>query len=854
MPRIAIAFILPMLQSKYCIAKPTSPLSFIFAAIQKDEQKMTISYKWLSEYLPVTVDPERLSRILTSIGLEVESMHPYDEVKGGLQGLLIGEVLTTEKHPNADKLTLTTVSIGGNTPVNIVCGAPNVAVGQKVVVAPVGSTIYPASGEPLTMSKRKIRGSESEGMICAEDEIGLGTSHDGIMVLPADAMVGTPAVEYFKPYSDIVYEIGLTPNRMDAMSHWGVARDVCAYLSHHDKKDLPTGQAGIKPKLPVSNGLKADNNSLPVEVTVENATACPRYSGVSIANITVDASPKWLQEKIKAIGLRPINNIVDITNYIQHETGQPLHAFDADKIGGKKVVVRNLPEGTSFITLDEKERKLSADDLMICDDKEGMCIAGVFGGIHSGVTEVTKNIFLESAFFDGITLRKTSFRHGLRTDAASRFEKGTDISNTVTVLKRAASLIKEICGGEIASEIVDVYPSPKPKTEVAVKWHYIKKLSGKNYHPDAVKNILTSLGFEIIKEGIDELRVAVPYHKPDISLPADIVEEIVRIDGLDNIEIPGSITITPAVQENYATDVYKEKVANYLAGLGFNEMMTNSITNAAYFSEAEQQSMVKMTNSLSAELNILRNSLFETALEVVAHNLNHKNNSLRLFEFGRAYNTGGSTGYIETEKLCLVISGNKTEDAWKQKATGSDFYLLKGTVDAVLKSLGVSADSVETTDVPKLNNHIVYKFNNTIIAGAGEVNKEVLAKSGIKQPVFFAGLNWELLAQLAAGHKPVIKEIPKYPVVQRDLAMVVAKSLAWEQVKQTVQKVKINTLQEIKLFDIFESEKLGANKKSVAVNFTFLDKDKTLTDKEIEDWMNKIMTTLEKDLQAEIRK
>jgi phenylalanyl-tRNA synthetase beta chain len=808
---------------------------------------MTISYKWLSEYLPVTVDPERLSRILTSIGLEVESMHPYEEVKGGLQGLVIGEVLSTEKHPNADKLTLTKVNIGSGEPLQIVCGAPNVAAGQKVVVAPVGTTIYPAAGEPLTMKVAKIRSIESYGMICAEDEIGLGTSHAGIMILPVEVKVGTTAIEYFQPYEDIIYEIGLTPNRMDAMSHWGVARDVCAYLSHHDKK-------GTKPKLPTSNGFKIDNTSLTIDVKVENETACPRYSGISIANITVKESPKWLQQKLKAIGLRPINNIVDITNYIQHETGQPLHAFDADLIADKKIVVKNLPEGTKFITLDEKERTLSAEDLMICDAKEGICIAGVFGGLHSGVTTATKNIFLESAFFDGITLRKTSFRHGLRTDAASRFEKGTDISATVNVLKRAANFIKEIGGGEIASEIVDVYPAIKPKTEVAVKYHFIKKLSGKNYHPDAVKDILNSLGFETLKEGIDEIRVSVPYHKPDISLPADLVEEILRIDGLDNIEIPEAITITPAVEENYATEIYRDKVANYLVGQGFNEMMTNSITNAAYFSEEELQSMVKMTNSLSSELNVLRNSLFETSLEVVAHNLNHKNNSLRLFEFGKAYSTSGPGKYDEGEKLCIVITGNKNEDSWKQKAVSSNFYSLKGTVDAILKALGIAPDAIEVVQVPKLDNHIVYKLSNQVIAGAGEVKKSILDKFGIKQPVFFAGLNWALLSELASKQTKAVKEISKYPAMQRDLAMIVSKELAWEQVQQSVQKIKLNKLQDIKLFDIFESEKLGAGKKSVAVNFTFLDEEKTLTDKEIDGWMNKIMTTLEKDLQAEIRK
>ena len=543
---------------------------------------MTISYKWLSEYLPVTVEPERLSRILTSIGLEVEGMEHYEEVKGGLKGLVIGQVVSTTKHPNADKLTLTEVSTGNGELLQIVCGAPNVAPGQKVVVATVGTTIYPINGDPLTMKVAKIRNVESYGMICAEDEIGLGTSHAGIMVLPEDARVGSRAADYFQPYDDYVYHIGLTPNRMDAMSHWGVARDVCAYLTHHDKKD-------IRPKLPNGNGFKIDNQSLPIQVSIENTVACPRYSGVSIANITVGESPRWLQQKIRAIGLRPINNIVDITNYIQHETGQPLHAFDADAITGRKVIVRNMAEGSRFITLDEKERILSSEDLMICNEKEGMCIAGVFGGLHSGVVGTTRNIFLESACFNPLSIRKTSFRHGLRTDAASRFEKGTDISATVNVLKRAANMIGEICGGEIASEIVDVYPKPKEKTSVAIKYHYLKKLSGKNYHPDAVKNILVTLGFEVLKEGIDELRVAVPYNKPDISLPADLVEEILRIDGLDNVPIPEAITITPSIESNYAGEVLKEKISTLLVGQGFNEILTNSITNAAYFSEEEQK-------------------------------------------------------------------------------------------------------------------------------------------------------------------------------------------------------------------------------------------------------------------------
>jgi phenylalanyl-tRNA synthetase beta chain len=714
-------------------------------------------------------------------------------------------------------------------------------------VAPVGVTIYPISGEPMTMKVAKIRNAESYGMICAEDEVGLGTSHAGILVLPNDLKPGTPVTEYFKPYEDWIFEIGLTPNRMDAMSHWGVARDVCAYVSHHEKKD-------IKPKLPNGNGFKVDNTSLTIDVKIENVAACPRYSGISISNVTIAESPKWLQQKLKSIGLRPINNIVDITNFILHETGQPLHAFDADAIKGKKVIVKNLPEGTVFVTLDEKERKLSSEDLMICNATEGMCIAGVFGGLHSGVTVQTKNIFLESACFDPITTRKTSFRHGLRTDAATRFEKGTDISATVSVLKRAAKMIKEICGGEIASEIVDVYPSPKEKTQVNLKYHYLKKLSGKNYHPDAVKDILLSLGFEISKEGIDELRVAVPYHKPDISLPADIVEEVLRIDGLDNVEIPQAITITPSIEENSSKELYKEKVSNYLTGLSFNEILTNSITNAAYFSEEELQNMVKMMNSLTAELNILRNSLFETALESVAHNLNHKNNSLKFFEFGKAYSTSGPGNYLEAEKLCIVITGNTEEHTWKHKNQTSDIYFLKGVIDGVFRLLKIQPDTMEILQVPKLDNHIVFKKNGQILAGLGQANKRSLEKFDIKQPVFFAGLNWELLLELVVQHKTSIKELSRFPAVQRDLAIVVPKQLHFEAVEQSVQNIRLDKLQELHLFDIFESEKLGAGKKSMAISFTFLDEEKTLTDKEIDGWMNRIMTALEKDLNAEIRK
>ena len=607
-------------------------------------------------------------------------------------------------------------------------------------------------------------------------------------------------------------------------------------------------------KIPNSNSFKIENKSLPISVSIENAKACQRYSGVSIAGVTIKESPLWLQKKLKAIGLRPINNIVDITNFIQHETGQPLHAFDADEIKGKKIIVKNLPEGTTFITLDEKERKLSKEDLMICDAEGGICIAGVFGGLHSGVTDKTTNIFLESAWFNPVDIRKTSFRHGLRTDAATRFEKNIDISTTVNVMKRAALMIKELGGGQIASDIVDVYPDPAQKTEVGLKYHYLKKLSGKNYHPDTVKNILNSLGFEIVKDGTDEIRVSVPFSKPDISLPADIVEEILRIDGLDNIEIPTAITITPSVEENYLGHTLKEKVANYFVGLGFHEMMTNSITNAAYFTEEERQPMVKMLNSLSAELNILRPSLLETSLEVVARNLNHKNSDLKLFEFGKGYFTTGPGKYHEMEQVCMVISGNTNDQSWKGRSTSSDFFYTKGVVSSVLQLLGIKADSIEILPVPKLHDHIIYKASGELVAGAGEVNQQVLSQFGIKQPVFFAALNWEAVLKLTTKQALSIRELPRFPSMLRDISMVVPKQLAYADVEKSVNNLKLSKLQEVKLFDIFESEKLGAGKKSIAVSFTFLDEEKTLTDKEIDGWMSKIMTTLEKEVNAEIRK
>ncbi len=802
---------------------------------------MTISYNWLREYLPVSIEPERLSEILTSIGLEVEKMEPFEDAKGGLKGLVIGEVLEVSQHPNADKLKLTKVNIEQNEPLQIVCGAPNVAQRQKVVIAPVGSTIFPMSGEPMTMKIAKIRGVESYGMICAEDEIGLGPSHAGIMVLADDAIVGQSAAAYFQLCNDIIFEIGLTPNRTDAMSHWGVARDVCAYLSHHDGKF-------IQPKLP-NLEFQSDNSNLKISVQVEDKEACPRYSGVSISNVTVHASPKWLQNRLRAIGLRPINNIVDATNFIMHETGQPLHAFDYDAIKGSKIVVKKMPEGTAFQTLDEKIRKLSAEDLMICNAEEGICIAGVFGGIKSGVTADTKNIFLESAFFDPVSIRKTSFRHGLRTDAATRFEKGIDISQTVNIVQRAAVLIKELAGGEIASEIIDIYPDPKPKTEISLTYAYLKKLSGKHYEAETVKNILSVLGFNIINETPERLTVEVPYHKRDVSMPADLVEEVLRIDGLDNIEIPSATTMTPSIEEDHRPEALREKIAQMLAGAGFSEILTNSITNSNYYIDEEKDAAVKLLNNLSTELDILKPNLLYGALEIISFNINRKNNNLKFFEFGKIYKAIINGQFEETAQLSIYLTGNARATGWKEKEAIADLFYIKGIAEAVLKLL-----DLDITFTSSDQNVLFARIQNDNLVTIGRASHSELQKFDIRQAVFFADFNWDLLLKYALTKKIEYRELSKYPPVERDLAMVVPRTMNYGEIEDNIRELKIATLQGVRLFDLFESEKLGKDKKSIAVNLTFVDHEKTLIDKETDQWMLRIMNSLEKELNVEIRK
>jgi phenylalanyl-tRNA synthetase beta chain len=811
---------------------------------------MTISYNWLCDYFPDNLvqkpQPEQISRILTSIGLEVEMLHTYCSVPGGFEGLVVGEVISAETHPNADKLKITRVNVGSGDTLQIVCGADNVAASQKVVVALPGATLYPASGDPLQIKSAKIRGVESEGMICAEDEIGLGKDHAGILVLPRNLRPGLPVSEFFKPYSDHIFEIGLTPNHMDAMSHMGVARDICAWISHQEKKDYRIKTPALPPFVPDTKGTE-------IKVVLENHRDCARYSGLTMTNIRVGESPQWLQDKLKAIGIRPINNVVDITNFVLQETGQPLHAYDATEIRGNRIIVKNLPTGTTFITLDEKERKLDGSDLMICDAENPLCIAGVFGGLNSGIRDSSTTLFLESAWFNPSSIRRTSFRHGLRTDAAIHFEKGMDISGTVFALRRAASLIREYAGGKISSPIVDQYPEPFPKTQILLKYHYLKKLSGKNYHSIAVKNILLALGFDILREGLDDLLIAVPYHKPDIQLPADLVEEIMRIDGFDHIEIPATISISPSVEAGREQSALQEKISGFLSGSGFNEIFTNSITNSNYFTEMELETVVHMINNLSADLNVMRPSLLETGLESLSWNINRKNSSLRFFEFGKTYHSSQPGRYEEIQHCCLYLTGNRQPEGWRAKPENVDFYYLKGICSAICTLAGLES-SFSPVNHPKMTGGLEFKEKERIILTAGEVDPAILRKFDIRQTVFFADIYWDNLLEAAKEKSVVFTELPRQNPVNRDLALVVEKNLPFEMIEKAIRAIGLQKLREVQLFDIFESEKLGKDKKSMAVSFTFLDHEKTLTDKDIDGMMSRIMKTAEEELKAEIRK
>jgi phenylalanyl-tRNA synthetase beta chain len=820
---------------------------------------MKISYNWLKEYIKTDRSPEELGKLLTGCGLEVESIEKFETVKGGLEGIVVGEVKSREKHPDADRLNLTTVDVGTGELLNIVCGASNVEAGQKVVVATIGAKLYPTTGEPFEIKKSKIRGAASEGMICAEDEIGLGTSHAGIMVLDADAKVGTPAKEYFRIEEDHTFEIGLTPNRADAASHVGVARDLVAVLNCIS--GMQPAEENAQPlslELPNVSNFQIDNTTSGIEVTVEDAHACPRYSGLTITGIKVADSPEWLKNRLKAIGLRPINNIVDITNYVLHELGQPMHAFDAAKIKGNKIIVKKLADKTKFKTLDETERELSSEDLMICDAEGGMCIAGVFGGMNSGVTESTTSIFLESAYFNSTSVRRTAKRHGLKTDASFRFERGTDPNISVYALQRAALLIKQIAGGEISSKIIDIYPVKIENFKVPFSFEKCDDLIGKHIDLEIIKQIILSLGIEIEHEGNDALLLSVPPVKVDVQREQDVIEEVLRIYGYNNIEIPSELNSSLS----YADRPDKEKIQNIVSDLlsnnGFSEMMCLSLTKEDYSTRLKSinpEQNVKMLNPLSSDLNVLRQTLLFSGLETIAYNQNRKNTDLRLYEFGKTYMkiNGESIKYIETKHLSVFISGRMQEESWNAKNDSVNIYTLKGIVKGILDRLGIGVKMNEAgSDV--YSQGMSYTWNKKTIVEFGAVIKSVLRSMDIKQEVFYADINWDLVVEAVKKNKALeYAEVPKFPEVRRDLALLIDKNVKFGELEQLAYQAEKGLLKSVNLFDVYEGDKLPSGKKSYALSFILQDENATLTDKQIEKIMEKLMKTYQEKAGAEIR-
>ena len=817
---------------------------------------MNISYNWLKNYLNIDLAPEKVSEILTDIGLEVGGMEEVQSIKGGLEGLVIGEVLTCEKHANADKLSVTTVNVGGEEALPIVCGAPNVAAGQKVVVATVGTILY-SGDESFTIKKSKIRGEQSMGMICAEDEIGLGGSHDGIMVLPADVKVGTLAKDYFQVETDLAIEIDLTPNRVDGSSHYGVARDLAAYLKQH--------QDDVQLTLPSVDAFEVENTNYPVQVSVENNEACPRYCGVTISDVTIKESPEWLQNRLKAIGLSPINNVVDVTNFVLHELGQPLHAFDGDEITGDKVIVKTMADGAKFVTLDEEKRELSDKDLMICNTQEGMCIAGVFGGIKSGVSDKTSKIFLESAYFNPVWVRKTAKRHTLSTDASFRFERGVDPNMTVYALKRAALLIKEVAGGNISSEVVDIYPEPIQNFEVDVTYHNINRLIGKDLSKETIKNILTALDIEIANETEEALKLSVPPYRVDVQREADIIEEILRIYGYNNIEMPASVNSTIVYSQKPDDHKSKNIIANQLTSQGFSEIMCNSLTKAAYYENIEsypRQDVVELANPLSNDLNGMRQTLLFGGLESINHNVNRRNSDLKLFEFGNSYHytAGGDksdlNNYNEEQRLALFLVGNKASVNWNTAEQKLSFFDLKNSIENILIRLGLSFDDFkeEQTKSDLFAEGISLLQGDKSAVDFGLVDAKLLKAFDIDAAVYFAEIKWDVILKKSSKKTVTYTEISKFPEVKRDLALVLDKEVKFEQVKQIAQKTEKKLLKRVSLFDVFEDKKLGENKKSYAVSFILQDETKTLNDKQIDKIMKKMMSNYERELGAQIRK
>lgn len=799
---------------------------------------MKISYNWLKQFVQIDKTPQELSLILTNIGLEVESVDKVQPVVGGLEGLVIGEVLTCIQHPNADRLRITTVNVGGAENLQIVCGAPNVGAGQKVVVATVGTTVYPLEGEPFKIKESKIRGELSQGMICAEDEIGLGKSHDGIMILAEDTEVGIRAKDHFKMDDDYVFEIGLTPNRADAASHLGVARDLAAYFrSEYEMPDL--------------SAFKTDNENLVIPVEVEDLAACPRYSSVTISGVTVQESPEWLKDKLKVIGLRPINNVVDITNYVLHGLGQPLHAFDADKIAGGKVIVKKVAEGTPFVTLDDVERKLSADDLMICNTEAPICIAGVFGGKSSGVERATKNIFLESAYFNSVSVRKTSKRHGLKTDASFRFERGTDPEITVTALKYAALLIKELAGGEISSSVSDIYPTHIKPFEFEVSYTNINKLIGANIPSAEIKHLITALGISATKTSDDTLALRVPSFKVDVTRECDITEEVLRIYGYDNVEIPAKVNASLSYSVKPERENTHNVIADMLTSNGYAEIMCNSLTKSAYSKNLDEA--VFILNPLSSDLNVMRQNLLMPALESVAYNQNRKNGDVKFYEFGKTYHLINEK-YVERPRLLLLVSGAKQSEQWNHNAKPVTFYNLKSAVDAIISRLGIESYQSDALSDENFAYGIKYFRGDKVLVSFGAVSKADRKVADVNAEVFYADFDWATLLDIVKKNKIVNKEIAKYPAVRRDLSLLIDQAVTFDTLKGIAFKTDKKLIKEVGVFDVYVGDKLPEGKKSYALNFILQDEEQTLTDKQIESTMQKLIANLTAQAGAEIRK
>jgi len=829
---------------------------------------MKISYNWLKQYINIDLPPKKIAELLTDTGLEVESVEEFQSVKGGLEGLVIGEVKTCSKHPNAEKLSLTTVEIANGEILPIVCGAPNVAAGQKVVVATVGTTLY-AGKEELQIKKSKIRGEVSEGMICAEDEIGLGDSHAGIIVLPADTQVGMLAKDYFNVESDWVFEIGLTPNRIDGASHFGVARDLAASVAHLLSMGLINVPEKTVAKLPQIPEFKADNHDYRVEVEIAEPEGCFRYCGLTITGVEVKDSPTWLQNKLKAIGMTPINNVVDITNFVLHETGQPLHGFDADRIGGKKVVVKTLAVGTKFTTLDQVERTLAANDLMICDANEGMVIAGVFGGLKSGVTSETKNIFLESAWFNPAYIRRSSKRHGLYTDSSFRFERGTDTNQNIYALLRAAYLIKEIAGGTFASEIVDVYPRPVAERWVDFSFANCQRLIGKAIDNKTIIEILKSLDFVIENQTDTSLKLKVPNYRVDVTREADVVEEILRIYGYNNVEFAEKVNSTLSYISKPDTDKIKNTISNLLSSNGFNEAMSNSLSNSEYYKNRKaisEENTVLILNPVSIELNAMRQTLLFGGLENVMRNIHHRSTKLKMYEFGFNYfKNKGTKGtfakevvknYVEEFHLGLWLTGEQNSLSWNTAEKMSDFYDLKGYVDLVLKRLGFDIDNLKVNELDSTNDlfsfGISYRINNKIVVDFGKISKQLHKEFDIQQDVFYADFNWDNVCGLLPADG-IYSEIPKYPFVKRDLALLVDENVTFAQLKEIAESTDKKLIKNVSIFDVYKGKQVEEGKKSYALNFVIQDDTKTLNDKQIAKIMSKIATALEREVGAKVR-